>query len=79
MEVRLKQVMENTKLGLRERRVELGLTQDEVARQLGVERSTYTKIENGDRRATLKMAIGIINVLQLDIKRLNEITKYFRY
>jgi DNA-binding XRE family transcriptional regulator len=66
-------------LKLKDRRVELGLTQEEVARQLGIDRSTYTKLENGDRNATLKMALKIVSVLKLDIKSLSEITEYVKY
>jgi len=34
----------------RRKRVELGLTHQQVAELAGIDRTTYTKIENGDRQ-----------------------------
>ncbi|WP_346234544.1 helix-turn-helix transcriptional regulator [Lysinibacillus telephonicus] len=50
---------------LKERRVLLGYSQQEVAKKIGIERSYYSKIENG-LRPSVKVAQKISEVLDVD-------------
>lgn len=44
---------------LREIRLKKGLTQEELARKIGIDRSTYTNIELGYKNPSLKVALKI--------------------
>ena len=48
---------------LREIRLERELTQDQIAKEVGITRSHYTKIENGIGNPSLPVAIKIKKVL----------------
>ena len=48
---------------IREQRQLLGLSQEELAKILGVERSTVTKWENGDSKPRANMLVKLANVL----------------
>jgi putative transcriptional regulator len=55
---------------LRERRNEMGLTQEKVARELDISTTYYNQIETGSRNPKLKLAIKISEFFLLDIKKL---------
>lgn len=57
---------------VREARERKGMTQYEIAEQLGVSRSYYTMIESGNREIYFTLAMNICKVLSLDI---NEFVK----
>ncbi len=57
---------------VRERRLALGLTQQELADRAGLHRSYIGQIEMGKRNVTLKSAARIAEALQLDIASLLE-------
>lgn len=57
---------------VREARERKGMTQYEIAEQLGVSRSYYTMIESGNREIYFTLAVNICKVLNLDI---NEFVK----
>lgn len=48
----------------------LGLTQIDIATKIGVHRSYYGLIENGNRNPTLKIATKIATALNSDIEQL---------
>lgn len=48
---------------LKEVRKSLGLTQANIAKQLGISESYYSQLENGKRRMSLVMAIKIASIL----------------
>ena len=52
---------------VREARERKGMTQYEIAEQLGVSRSYYTMIESGNREIYFTLAMNICKVLNLDI------------
>lgn len=52
---------------VREARERKGMTQYEIAEQLGVSRSYYTMIEAGNREIYFTLAINICAVLDLNI------------
>lgn len=54
---------------LRDRRLELGMTQEEVALELGMSLHQYQRYEYGDRRMTnspMRIGLRICAVLELD-------------
>ena len=51
---------------MKERRLARGLTQEQVAKIAGVDRTTITKIENGTLRPSVKTAQKIAQVLDFD-------------
>jgi len=51
---------------MKERRLARGLTQEQVAKLAGVDRTTITKIENGTTRPSVKTAQKIAQVLDFD-------------
>lgn len=60
---------------LKDARKALGLTQDEVAKALGISQNYYCDIENGERQKEIKVPflIKLSTVLQIPInKMLNE-------
>ncbi len=50
-------------MGLRKNRKALGLTQAELAARSKVPRATVTKIENGQRNATLRTMLSLANAM----------------
>jgi len=50
-------------MGLRKNRKALGLTQAELAARSKVPRATVTKIENGQRNATLRTMLALANAM----------------
>lgn len=59
--------MEN---GIRERRKELGLSQEELAKRCGVTRQTVNAIENNKYDPTLALAFALAGVLGLTVDEL---------
>lgn len=59
--------MEN---GIRERRKELGLSQEELAKRCGVTRQTVNAIENNKYDPTLALAFALSRVLGLTVDEL---------
>jgi len=57
---------------VRERRLALGLTQQELADRAGLHRSYIGEIELGKRNITLKSAVKIAKALQVDVTTLLE-------
>ena len=57
---------------VRERRLALGLTQQELADRAGLHRSYIGEIELGRRNVTLKSVAKIAEVLQVDVASLLE-------
>jgi len=51
---------------MKERRLARGLTQEQVAKLAGVDRTTITKIENGTAKPSVKTAQKIAQVLDFD-------------
>jgi len=51
---------------IRQRRVELGLSQDDLAQALGVSRTTISQIENG-RPGTVALLLNVLDSLGLDL------------
>ena len=49
---------------IKQARTEAGLSQQELADQLGVSRQTINAIEKGDYNPTIKLCIGICRVLE---------------
>ena len=59
--------MEN---GIRERRKELGLSQEELAKRCGVTRQTVNAIENNKYDPTLALAFALARELGLTVDKL---------
>jgi len=59
-----------TELGrvIRERRDELGLTQEQVADVIGVNRRVVNRLEKGTGTVRLEIAMGVIRSLGLDLE-----------
>lgn len=55
------------RLNLKELRIEKGLTQEEVAKAIGISTSYYGMIEIGRRKSTLKVAKKIANFYEKTI------------
>ena len=55
---------------IRERRKELGLSQEELARKCGVTRQTVNAIENNKYDPTLSLAFSLARELQLTVDEL---------
>lgn len=55
---------------IRERRKELGLSQEELARQCGVSRQTVNAIENNKYDPTLSLAFHLARELRLTVDEL---------
>ena len=55
---------------IRERRKELGLSQEELARQCGVSRQTVNAIENNKYDPTLSLAFRLARELRLTVDEL---------
>lgn len=51
---------------LRARREEFGLSQEDMATKLGIDRSTYVRYESGLRMPALPVAFRIAEILQAD-------------
>lgn len=51
-------------------RKEKGLTQEEIAKNTGINRSYYGLIENGNRNPSLKIAIRIAGFLNVQLKEI---------
>lgn len=52
-----------TLMGMRQIRKELGLTQAEIAKRSQIPRATITKIENGQRNATIKTMFALADAM----------------
>ncbi|WP_430508374.1 helix-turn-helix transcriptional regulator [Rossellomorea marisflavi] len=55
---------------LKEKRKKMGLTQEQVAKKLGISITFYNQIENGTRNPKLKLALEIAEFFLLDVKML---------
>ena len=51
--------------GIKKQRKKLGYTQGELAQELGIQRETYTQIENGKNSMTLERFLRICEVLKI--------------
>ena len=60
---------------LQEKRIEKGLTQEEVARIVGVNRASLSKVENGKTSPSVRLAQRIGAVLDFDWTRFYETEK----
>jgi putative transcriptional regulator len=60
---------------LRERRVQAGLTQAELAAALGVSRQTVISIENGRYLPSLPLAFRIARLFEVPLEHLFELTE----
>lgn len=49
---------------LKKQREKLGLTQAELAKNIGIARTSYTNIELGNKNPSLSVAMKIKNILQ---------------
>jgi putative transcriptional regulator len=63
------------KNSLRERRVQAGLTQAELAAALGVSRQTVISIENGRYLPSLPLAFRIARLFEVPLEHLFELTE----
>lgn len=61
---------------LRQLRLELGLTQAQVAEQLGITRGSYTYYENGNRQPRPELLIRLADFYQVSIDYLAGRTDY---
>ena len=57
-------------LAMKDARTKAGLSQQELADQLGVSRQTINAIEKGDYNPTIKLCVGICRVLGLTLNDL---------
>ena len=53
---------------IRDRRRDLGLSQDELAKRVGVSRLSIVNIESGRSNARLSTVVGILNILKLTLE-----------
>lgn len=63
---------------MKERRLELNLTHEQVADKLGIDRSTYTNIENGNRNPSFDLSLKIKRLFKVksdDIFLVNNVAK----
>lgn len=51
---------------VKRKRVELGVTQEEIADSVGISRQYYNSIENFRKRPSVKIAKGVATALQLE-------------
>jgi len=49
---------------LKQRRLELGFTQEEIAKQANIDRSTYTNIELGHKNPSFALALKLKKILK---------------
>ncbi|MDX6565128.1 MAG: putative transcriptional regulator [Gaiellales bacterium] len=63
------------KNNLRERRVQAGLTQAELAAALGVSRQTVISIENGRYLPSLPLAFRIARLFEVPLEHVFELTE----
>ena len=52
---------------IRKRRVEQGMTQEQLARQVGVTTSFIGHLERGSRKASLETRVGLANALHVGV------------
>ena len=57
-------------LRMKQARTELGLSQQQLADQLGVSRQTVNAIEKGDYNPTIRLCVGIAKALGLTLNDL---------
>ena len=55
---------------IKEKRIEAGLTQEELATQVGVRRETIVLLEQGRYNPSLQLAMNISNVFNVSIEEL---------
>ena len=58
---------------LKSKRILFNLTQEEIAKELGITVKSYNLKGNGKREFTLYEAKNIINLLKLNLKEVNDI------
>jgi putative transcriptional regulator len=56
--------------GLKQRRIELGLTQADLAERVGVTRKTVNTVENGVFTPSALLAIKLANALSVPVEQL---------
>jgi len=60
---------------LKDKRLEKGYTQHEVATKAGIGRTYYVEIENGNRKGSLKLWLSISKALEIPEKELIDYMK----
>ncbi|KXG73828.1 helix-turn-helix transcriptional regulator [Thermotalea metallivorans] len=60
--------MRNQRNKLIELRTAKNLTQNYIAEKLGISRSFYTMIENGNRNPSLELAIKLADLFQVNVR-----------
>ena len=55
---------------LKEYRIRIGMKQSELAKKVGVQRETITRLENGQHNSSLKLALDIAKLLGVTIEEL---------
>ena len=60
---------------IKEKRMDLNITQAEMARTLGLNRSSYNKIENGRLEPSFITLQAICRLLELDLTEILELKK----
>lgn len=60
---------------MRDKRIEKGLTQQEVADSVGISRNFLSDIENGRYNPSFKTAIKLANFLEMDLNLLSTMTE----
>lgn len=65
---------------LRDARTNLGLSQSDVAKKLGISANYYSCIENGERQSDMKssLLIGLSGILKIPISKMLENEKEYR-
>ena len=58
---------------LKSKRILFNLTQEEIAKEVGINIKSYNLKENGKREFTLDEAKKIINLLELNLNEVNDI------
>lgn len=69
-EQRIRRVFKRLSAALKQRRQELGLTQEAVAERLGIVARQYQKIESGNVNLTLKTLIRVSWALDIELRDL---------
>ena len=55
-------------------REEAGLSQEEVAKKLGMSKKAYTRYESGKRSLTMRVAIALATLYDVSLDYLSELT-----
>jgi putative transcription factor len=69
LDIQDEEVIEDFGRVLREQREKLGLTQEDMAKRLGLKQSLYKKLEEGDLKPTLDLAKRIEKLLKIKLTK----------